>query len=45
MGLDTHTIAGALPVLCPARPTHPTITNQTSPHFAGACAVNDEWRS
>ena len=36
MGLDTHMLAGAVPVLHPPRPTHPTITNQTNQHFAEA---------
>jgi hypothetical protein len=36
MGVDTLMIAGAVPVLPPARPTQPNITNQTSPHYAEA---------
>jgi hypothetical protein len=45
MGFDTHMIAGSRACSTSTRLTHSTITNQTSPHFAGACAVNDEWRS
>jgi hypothetical protein len=36
MGLDTHMIAGSRACSTPIPPTHPTITNQTSPHFAEA---------
>jgi hypothetical protein len=45
MGFDTHMIAGSRACSTSTRLTHPTITNETTPHFAGACAVNDEWRS
>jgi hypothetical protein len=45
MGLDTRMIPGAVPACSSTRLTHATITNQTSSHFAEACAVNDEWRS
>ena len=38
MGLDTHMIAGSRACSRPVRPTHPTITNQTSPHYAEALA-------
>jgi hypothetical protein len=27
------------------RPRHPTMISRSNPHFAEACAVNDEWRS
>jgi hypothetical protein len=36
MGLDTHMIAGCRACSTSTRPTHPTITNQSSPHFAEA---------
>jgi hypothetical protein len=36
MGLDTHMIAGSRACSTSTRLTHPTITNQTTPHFAGA---------
>jgi len=36
MGLDTHMIAGSRACSTSTRLTHPTITNQTSPHFAEA---------
>jgi len=36
MGLDTHMIAGSRACSTSIPPTHPTITNQTNPHFAEA---------
>jgi hypothetical protein len=36
MGLDTHMIAGSRACSTSARLTRPTITNQSSPHFAEA---------
>ena len=36
MGFDTHRIAGGRACPTPTRPTHPIITNETSPHFAEA---------
>jgi dihydrofolate reductase len=36
MGLDTHMIAGCRACSTSARPTHPTITNRSSPHLAEA---------
>jgi hypothetical protein len=36
MGFDTHMIAGSRACPSSTRLTHPTITNQTSPHFAEA---------
>jgi hypothetical protein len=34
MGFDTHMVARSR--ACSTRPTHPTITNETSPHYAEA---------
>jgi hypothetical protein len=34
MGSDTHMIAGSRARSTSTRPTQPTITNQTSPHYA-----------
>jgi hypothetical protein len=34
MGFDTHMIAGSRACPSSTELTHPTITNQTSPHFA-----------
>jgi hypothetical protein len=39
MGFDTHMIAGSRACSTSTRPTHPTITNQTSPHYAEALAT------
>jgi hypothetical protein len=39
MGLDIHMIAGSRACSTSTRPTHPNITNQTSPHFAEALQV------
>ena len=39
MGFDTHMIAGSRACPPSTRLTHPTITNQTSPHYAGALGV------
>jgi hypothetical protein len=36
MGLDTHMIAGSRAASSSTRLSHPTITNQTTPHFAEA---------
>jgi len=36
MGLDTHMIAGRRARSTSIRSTHPTITNETSPHYAEA---------
>ncbi|HEX8858727.1 MAG TPA: hypothetical protein VGC06_06455 [Actinomycetes bacterium] len=36
MGFDTHMIAGGRACSTSIPPTHPTITSQTSPHFAEA---------
>jgi hypothetical protein len=36
MGLDTHMIAGGRACFTSTRITHPTVTNDTSPHFAEA---------
>ena len=36
MGFDTHMIAGSRACPPSTRLTHPTITSQTSPHYAGA---------
>ena len=36
MGLDTHMIAGSRACSTSIRLTHPTFTNETSPHFAEA---------
>jgi hypothetical protein len=33
MGLDTHMIAGSRACSTSTRPTNPTITNKTSPHY------------
>jgi hypothetical protein len=33
MGLDTHMIAGGRACAIATRPTHPIITNHSSPHF------------
>ena len=33
MGLDTHMIAGGRACSTSTQPTHPTITNETSPHY------------
>jgi hypothetical protein len=38
MGFDTHMIADGRACSTSIRLTHPTITNQTSPHFAEALA-------
>jgi IS30 family transposase len=38
MGFDTHMIAGSRACSTSTRLTHPTITSQTSPHFAEALA-------
>jgi hypothetical protein len=38
MGLDTHMIAGRRACSASIRSTHPTITNETSPHYAEALA-------
>jgi hypothetical protein len=44
MGLDTHMIAGAVPAFC-TRPTHPTITNYSTPHYAEALtSIRDQLR-
>jgi hypothetical protein len=40
MGLDTHMIAGSRACSTSTRLTHPTITNQTTPHFAGALTAD-----
>jgi len=42
MGFDTHMIAGSRACPSSTRLTHPTITNQTSPHFAEALLL--AWR-
>ena len=39
MGMDTHMIAGCRACSTSTRPTHPTITNQSSPHFAEALGL------
>jgi hypothetical protein len=36
MGLDTHMITGSRACSTSTRPTHPTVTNETSPHYAEA---------
>jgi hypothetical protein len=36
MGFDNHMIAGSRACSTSTRSTHPTITNQTSPHYAEA---------
>ena len=36
MGFDTHMVADGRACSTSTRLTHPTITNQTSPHFAEA---------
>jgi hypothetical protein len=36
MGFDTHMIAGSRACSTSIPPTHPTISNQTNPHFAEA---------
>jgi len=33
IGLDTHMIAGSRACSTSTRPTNPTITNKTSPHY------------
>jgi hypothetical protein len=38
MGLDTHMIAGSRACSTSTRPTNPTITNKTSPHYDEALA-------
>jgi hypothetical protein len=45
MGFDTHMIAGSRACPSSTRLTHPTITNQTNPHFAEALglAPSGEW--
>jgi hypothetical protein len=40
MGFDTHMIAGSRACSTSTRPTHPTITNETSPHYAEALQVH-----
>jgi predicted oxidoreductase len=42
MGFDTHMIAGSRICSTSTRLTHPTITNQTTPHFAEALESSDE---
>jgi hypothetical protein len=44
MGLDTHMIAGSRACSTSTRPIHPTITNQTSPHYAEALPANGSLR-
>jgi hypothetical protein len=39
MGFNTHMIAGGRACPTSTRLTHPTITSQTSPHYAGALGV------
>jgi hypothetical protein len=39
MGFGTHMIAGSPACSIPARPTHPTITNRSSPHYAEAVSA------
>jgi hypothetical protein len=36
MGFDTHMIAGSRACSTSTQPIHPTITSQTSPHYAEA---------
>jgi hypothetical protein len=45
MGLDTHMIAGSRACSTSTRAIHPTITNQTSPHYAEALPVDGPARS
>jgi hypothetical protein len=40
MGLDTHMIAGSRACSTSTRPTNPTITNKTSPHYDEALPGN-----
>jgi hypothetical protein len=42
MGFDTHMIAGSRACSTSTRPTHPTITNETSPHYAEAL-IRTRW--
>jgi hypothetical protein len=39
MGFDTRMISGGRACSTSTRPTHPTITNQTSPHLAEALVL------
>jgi hypothetical protein len=41
MGFDTHMVARSR--ACSTRPTHPTITNETSPHYAEALVLVGCW--
>ena len=40
MGFDTHMVAGSRACSTSTPPTHPTITNETSPHYAEALATH-----